>query len=306
MNYREQQRKRAVESRDKLFGDPGGGMYRGKERGFVLKQPRLNLWDGIRFDAIQYFQDNEITWWPGSRTEPSGHLLSSQIAGINHLFLAREKKGFAARILQGIDPEVQEAVIVDSGYVEFEFIGEAQYLKEKSFSRGQNCTSIDAVMIGKLHSGDKRLYAFEWKYTEYYSRKDLYIPQRAQVYDDLIRASDSPFVDSIDVRAYYYEPFYQLMRQTLLAHLCVKNNDHGVSSYKHVHVVSPENHALLNKITSPDFAHESTYDTIHDAWNAALREPNNFLATDPQELLRPINDAGDAPALIEYLAERYW
>lgn len=32
----------------------------------------------------------------------------------------------------------------------------------------------------------------------------------------------------------YYEPFYQMMRQTLLGNLCAINNDHGCDDYIHV------------------------------------------------------------------------
>jgi len=214
MTYRERERKKAISIRDSMFKDPGSGFFLGKERDFVLNELALNLWKGIREDAREYFKKNQIPWWQGDRDGPTGHLLSSQVACLNHLYYLRQRKDLATAVLKGIDPAVTEAVMVDDGMVEFEFIGEHNYLGEKSHTRGANSTSIDAVMIGK--SGrQKKFFLIEWKYTEDYGFESKYIAERSSVYDKLITAKDSPFVD-IQVEALYYEPFYQLMRQTLL------------------------------------------------------------------------------------------
>ena len=179
---------------------------------------------------------------------------------------------------------LQYAAIVDDGFVEFEFIGEKQYLKERGFIRGANCTSVDAVMIGKLKNGEKRIYFIEWKYTENYSSHNMYIPECASVYDGLIVADDSPFMDSIDVQAFYFEPFYQLMRQTLLAEECVKHKDHGVTSYRHIHVVPEENYNLRNKVTSRTLCGND----IHEAWERVLKNKEYFISITPEKFLYPV------------------
>ena len=51
----------------------------------VLKDPKKKLWNGIREGVIDYFENNHIVWWPG-QSSPAGHMLSSQIACLNHLF----------------------------------------------------------------------------------------------------------------------------------------------------------------------------------------------------------------------------
>ncbi len=191
MNYREKERKRAIDIRESLFKDPGNGAFFGKDREFVLSNPTFNLWEGIRVDAKQYFNRNKIPWWMGNNDSPTGHLLSSQVACINHLYYLRQRKDLATSIITEIDSGITEAVIVDDGYVEFEFIGCKQYLKEKSWTRGVNCTSVDAVMIGKNHIGKKIFFLIEWKYTENFSSENKYIPERAEVYDDLIEDSGS-------------------------------------------------------------------------------------------------------------------
>ena len=101
-------------------------------------------------------------WWESDCLTPSGHLLSSQIACVNHLYYIRQRKDLATAILKAIDNNVIEAVKVDTGYVEFEFIGKKNYLGEKSFTRGSNCTSIDAVMLGRDKQGKYRLFPIEW------------------------------------------------------------------------------------------------------------------------------------------------
>lgn len=238
---------------------------------------------------------------------PTGHLLSSQIACVNHLYFIRQREDIATTILKNIDNDVEKAVPVDDGYVEFEFIGSAKakiplLLNEKSLTRGANCTSIDAVMIGQLRSGFKRLYLIEWKYTESYQTEDKYIPERAIRYDNLITSPDSPFVDGINARTLYFEPFYQLMRQTLFGCQSVKVGDYGVSSYKHIHVAPIGNTELREKITSDGLAGTD----IHDAWRKTLKDKDTFIGTTPETLLKPVANMKDTKSVFNYLDNRYW
>ena len=128
--------------------------------------------------------------------------------------------------------------------------GARQYLAERAFLRGANCTSVDAFMIGRTADGGRRAFLIEWKYAETYPREDKYIPERARVYDHLIAAEDSQF-KQIPQRAFYYEPFYQLMRQTLLGWQISKHRDHGCTSYRHVHVVPKQNTEFHSNVISP-------------------------------------------------------
>jgi len=113
-----------ISIRETFFKDPGNGIFYGKEREFALSDPIINLWEGIRYDAVDYFKRNNIEWWQSSGDDlPTGHLLSSQIACLNHLYFIRQREDLATAILKSIDPDVDKAVPVDDGYVEFEFIG---------------------------------------------------------------------------------------------------------------------------------------------------------------------------------------
>lgn len=301
MRYREQERKKAIEIRESLFKDPGNGIFFGKEWGFVLSNPALNLWEGIRKDALQYFERNGIPWWLGKEDGPTGHLLSSQIACINHLYHLRQRKDLATAVLKEIDSKIIEALIVDDGYVEFEFIGCKNYLGEKSWKRGANCTSIDAVMIGRNKEGNKVFFLIEWKYTEFYSSEDKYIRPRAKVYDHLIKDSSSPFREK-SVRVYYFEPFYQMMRQTLLAWKLIENKDHCCSDYYHIHVIPDENRDLIQKITSPNLEGKD----ISEAWQMILNNPDKYKHISPKGFLKPCSEITDSQSLLSYLEKRYW
>jgi hypothetical protein len=52
MNYLEDQRQKAILARDLIFKDPCGGIFRNLEREFVLSNPSLNIWAGVRENTI--------------------------------------------------------------------------------------------------------------------------------------------------------------------------------------------------------------------------------------------------------------
>lgn len=302
MSYIESERQRAIAGREKMFRDPGQGIFFDQERDFVLNDPTLNLWAGIRDDAIAYFDHHKISWWKGGSTNtPTGHLLSSQIACVNHLFPARQRVDVATAILQGLDSEIVTADRIDDGYVAFEFIGSKRHLMERGFTRGANCTSLDAAMVGITGDGQRRLFLIEWKYVETYQVEDKYIDQRAVIYDQHIMKSDGP-IEIDDPAKLYYEPFYQLMRQTLLGWLMVQGKELGCTSYRHVHIAPAENIELLNRVTSPSLPGKSVY----EAWRSVLRGPELFISKTPKELLSPVASLSDTKSAIGYLARRYW
>jgi hypothetical protein len=159
-------------------------------------------------------------------------------------------------------------------------------------------------MIGRTAVGHRRAFLIEWKYTESYRQENKYIPARASVYDDLIRAPDSPF-KPIEPRALYFEPFYQMMRQTLLGWQMTKHEDdyYRCTSYRHVHVIPEQNSELRGNVTSPLLNGTD----MCDVWrNQVLKEPTFYSETSPSNFMKPVLDARDAKALTDYLARRYW
>ena len=174
-------------------------------------------------------------------------------------------------------------------------------MKELSFKRGAECTSIDAAMIGSTAEGVRVLFLIEWKYTEVYNNKDLYCGVRANIYDNLITSLDSPFNYYL-TRAYYFEPFYQMMRQNLLGYCCTKYKDYDCDDYRLVHVIPEKNEELLNTINS----NYLNGNTIKDAWLKTLKRPETYIHKSPEELLEPIQNCNDVSSLVSYLRERYW
>ena len=301
MSYREDQRKKVIAIRDEVFSDPGGGVFKKAPREFVLQEPVLNLWSEIREDVSDYFGRNQIVWWGDGGNYPSGHLLSSQIACLNHLFFMHQRKDVATAVLKAVHSEVVEAVGMDDGFVEFEVVGAENYLGEKSHSRGANATSIDAVMVGKKADGHNVLAMIEWKYTEDYRPNNKYIPARANIYDRLLAEPDCP-IQVERFESLYFEPFYQLMRQTLLGWKMVQAGEYGCDEFIHLHVIPAANKELKMRVTSPGLEGDS----MSEAWNNALLDPAQYQVISPEEFLAPGKTCQDTTEILSYLERRYW
>lgn len=288
MDYKEKQRKKVIDFRNEVFKDPGGGLFKNLDREFVLKDPTLNLWAGIREDVIQYFSNNKIPFWD-SGCEPTGHLLSSQIACLNHLYFLRQRKDIASAVLKGIDSDVKTALILDNcdGYVDFEVIGSKNYLGEKLHTRGANSTSVDAAMLAELNNGKRRLYFIEWKYVETYSKASKAEGEsgktRLGIYQPFLMHPDSPLKVS-NIEGLFTEPYYQLMRQTLLASEIVKAREYQADSYLHIHAIPKDNLELKNVNTASG---KLIGNTLEQTWKNILKKPSQYVAIDPQDLLLP-------------------
>jgi hypothetical protein len=310
MSYIENERQKwATGQFQRFFKDPGNGIFMGKPRYFVLSDTCLNLWKGIRSDVISYFKENNIVWWKGKDKLPSGHILSSQIACLNHLFYIRNRHDLATSILQKINPDIisDETFNVedDKSYIEFEFVGKDCDKIERGEKRGANCTSLDAAMIGKKKNGTKILVAIEWKYTESYKGNSLSSGEsgkkRLGNYHKLLNLTDWPIIFK-KIEDLYYEPYYQLMRQTLLAKKIVENKSCGVSDWIHLHIIPCANIDLLNSKTSPNLTGEN----LGEIWKSCLKDRSKYKIISPEVLLSPvINDSGFAK-IYNYLKKRYW
>jgi hypothetical protein len=188
MSYASEQYKNAVKYKESLQIDAETKytvISNGKTYHHVLKDTKLNLWEGIRENALAYFKEKGIHWHKNTiegnpETIPEGDLLSSQLSCVNHLLCLRNNKEYATAILKNIDNRIVSAEIVkdgygDDGYVELEVSGTKNNdnpLKEKSRhrSRGEKSTSVDAIMVGKKDDEKNMLVFIEWKYTEDYTR----------------------------------------------------------------------------------------------------------------------------------------
>jgi len=310
MNYLEEQRQKATELRNDVFKDPGGGIFKNSEREFVLKDAHLNLWAGIREDAINYFAKYGIPFWD-SGDEPTGHLLSSQIACLNHLYFIRQREDVATKILQAVKNNVKQALRIDngdmdSGFVDFEVIGQKNYLGEKSHTRGANSTSVDAMMLAEMDNGQRQLIFIEWKYVEKYGSNskatDKGGPTRLGIYSSFLNRPDSP-LKAANIEGLFTEPYYQLMRQTLLANEMVKAREYGATDYLHLHII-PTNNRDLKEVNTA--AGKLAGNTLRETWNNILESPEKYDVIDPKDFLMPAMKCSDTLTIIKYLQQRYW
>ncbi len=308
-----------IQSSDLFEGVHGNGKFKGKERKFVLEegQSSKNLYSDIRDQAQQYFNNNHIGWWSGKMV--SGHVLSSQVACINHLFPLRNNPEVLKEILCSIHglEDVEEVLPIPGWldkeenkphYIAFEAISHNDNLKEGSLTRGSNCTSIDALMIARAKK-DVVLIPIEWKYTEFYAFDDKTCKKRMDCYEHLIMNSKQLRIpqEGIAHSIYFQEPFYQLMRQTLWAEQVLENEPeswHGATRFVHLHVVPFDNKDLLNR----NYRKFTNMDGLHGTWMQYINDEEKYVLINPRELLKPLDGSSvtKLQTLQTYLKTRYW
>lgn len=177
MSYKSKQRARGEQLIQSGFFDTdmGWSIFRKKLYSFVLQDGRNNLHPDIRTDALSYFLQNKIVWWPGSYG-PTGHVLSSQIACLNHLFPIRQNKDQVLNLLQSVTDDFIEVFPIAEnipGYIQFEAVGgDVNFLNEGKNTRGSQCTSVDAFVYALHRNGKRFLIPIEWKYVEAYDNGD--------------------------------------------------------------------------------------------------------------------------------------
>ncbi len=258
---------------------------------------------------------NNIAWWGGKK--PTGHLLSSQIACINHLFAIRNDKDAVLELLKTVSEDFVDIYKIGtdnflSEYIQFEAVSDNDYLNEGQSTRGSNCTSVDALIFAKHKNGSKWLIPIEWKYTEHYDNLNKATEgckanpekckgkERQRRYTDLI--NNSKQLKNEDHFVYYFEPFYQLMRQTLWAEQMVANKEKETlkaDNYLHIHVIPSGNKDLLKKeYKCSGFDMETT-------WKKHLIDKEKYVIISPKDFLVNLNKEKYTD-LYNYLNERYW
>lgn len=323
-NYKETQCNKQInliKDSDLFEKAESGGEFRGVSRNFVLQDGSYNLYKDIRKDAIDYYKNNDIKWWCLNK-DACGHILSSQVACLNHLFPLRKDPEILKTIINtATGREFEEILPIpkerDNGeehYIAFEVVSFQDHLNEsqkgKELTRGANCTSIDALIIAKDQKKDVWIIPIEWKYTEPFSKKDMSNEdrkgepkgsngrgiERMTRYDSLIRVStqvNHKKLESYQGSPYYQESFYQLMRQTLWAEQVIKKESakwHNAKKFLHINII-PDNNPYSDKINE---------------WKKYLTNPNLFKIIDPKKFLEPIKNKYTYTDLYNYLNERYW
>ncbi len=273
----------------------------------TLGHEEENLFPGLRGTggAIEFFRERGIKWWKSPRSGdstgdgPTRNMASSQVACVNFMLPLANWPGALTMALQAIDADVLRVADVEyhgnASPVEFEWIGIGGSL-EGGKVRGANNTSIDAFLIAETASGKRWAYLFEWKYVEqYYSSKPNFKgagrqgETRRSRYEPAYYAACSSFDHSAapEMEDFFYEPFYQIMRQRLLADRMVEKEELGVTEAKVVVVVPQQNIAYREIITSPPLKKRfPQLQTVEDVVRASLKRPEEqFAMVSPATLL---------------------
>ena len=246
-----------------------------------------NLLPAARESALREFADKQVAWHAQTPLGPTNHLLSSQIQCVNALEPLAHDAARLAKALGDVLPIAEPLEIEPGRLVAFEYIGDHDYLGETPTGprrRGAHTTSADAAIRYRTPDGTVEIALIEWKYTEAYLGHELSADKRdirRGRYRTLWEAEDSPLrTDLIPYDDMFVEPFYQLVRQQLLAHELEKAHELDADVVRVVHV-SPKDNTELRASLNRD-SHRAAGSDVFDIWRAMVRTPDRFISIDSQ------------------------
>ena len=295
------------------------GVYRGKPRPFCLPLECAdeNLFSQIRSPVTRYFTKEEIKWHDGQQARPSNHLCDSHVCCVNFLFPFADKPDALVELLRPVFPKIRRVLPIEDPpqLVAHEWIGLENYLREKvarhgKRTRGANFTSADAAVMFEREDGIRQIALIEWKYTEAYGSTFLRFAKsgtdRAAIYSHLYNRHDFPLdkqrVPSFD--ALFYEPFYQLMRQQLLAHEMERARELGAQVVSVLHI-APAHNGDYPKVTSPPL--RELGDTVIGVWKQLVGSADRFTSISTEELFGrfPVERFPELADWWAYITARY-
>ena len=245
----------------------------------------LSLLPEVRGEALALFADLGIPWHAAVDGGPSNHLLSSQVQCVNALGQMVTDPQPLRKAFGDLLGTAEVLQIEPGRYLTFEYIGPTDYFDEAPGgirTRGAHCTSVDAAFLHRTHDDIVELVLIEWKYTESYrvrepdARRDAV---RSNRYWEAVRASDGPVRGNILAFEHLLdEPFYQLVRQQLLAHALERSGAEGASRVRLVHVLPADNEEYQASLARPE--HRALGSSVSAVWGKLLRHEDRFLALD--------------------------
>lgn len=151
------------------------------------------------------------------------------------------------------------------------------------------CTSVDAAFVHRTIAGAVELVLVEWKYTESYRPRKVQPAkddERWSRYGTALTAADSPLrSDLLSFSNLLDEPFYQLMRQQLLAHELEKIGAYGADVVRVLHVRPSANTGYERSVQRP--GQRALGDTVSGVWAQLLRSQDRYAALDSAVFLDP-------------------
>jgi len=104
--------------------------------------------------------------------------------------------------------------------------------------------------------------------------------------------------------ALFYEPFYQFMRQQLLANEMEKAKELGANIVSLLHI-APRHNQEFQRVTSPGLS--TIGDSVIDIWNKLQRPPHRFDSVSTEDLFNRFS-IRQFPEMVEwreYITTRY-
>ena len=294
---------------------------------------RLAFYGGFATDVLECFHTNDIAL----HTEAL-NLKSSQVACINFLFPFYQHPSRAPSVLRNLFPD-----IATLDRLEFEYTGQEEgsvvctdWLGEPmSGKRGQNRTSIDAAIFWTDTKQKAHISLIEWKYTERsfgscsaYQKADKADKKFCRCLDVLKCPAEECLVAKpgrnrgrkywahmsragidltrlVDIKGCPFQgPFYQLMRQFLVAQFLRENR-----IADHVEVVSLEFAGNLSLRAVPVQLQplcDKPDDTVVDAWNSAIKHTPLMRRITAEQLLAGYDTSiGIDRSWRQYILDRY-
>jgi hypothetical protein len=275
------------------------GVYEKHQRAYPMCLPiefaSHNLLPEVRDGALDLFTELDIRWHDSVAGGPSNHLRDSQVQCVNALFPMTSTPDRVQLAFGGVVDIAEVLQIEDGRFLTFEYIGPNDYFGEGMRNgveigrrRGTNCTSVDAAFLYKTSAGVTELALVEWKFTESYmtalDRKPASDAVRVGRYVADLTAPDGPVAaDVIPIAFLLDEPFYQLMRQQLLAHRLEVDQVLGAEVVRVLHVLAPENTGYQASLVRAE--HRALGDTVDEVWAKLLRAPDRFRHVNPAVFL---------------------
>jgi hypothetical protein len=271
----------------------------------------LNLAPAIRDAADRLFSALPSIQWH----QHANHGLSSQVCCVNFLLPFADKHELLRRWVEHVTgDQVAEMLPIELAragrdwFITFEWIGDTDYLNEgkkgATRKRGANATAADAAVRYRDSQGRRNLLLIEWKYTEKYGQP--LAPKgnetRRKRYQDIFRDPSGPISKKADVALddFFYEPFYQLLRQQMLA-WHTQNSNPEIDRARVLHL-SPASNRALHAVTSPDFRRFGG--DAFQIFKSLLAEPRDFISMSIEDAFAPLTAWPEAD-WYPWLRQRY-
>ncbi len=201
-----------------------------------------------------------------------------------------------------------------SRFVSFEWIGDKNYLGEVvsrngKRTRGANYTSADAAVLFEETTGIRHVALIEWKYTESYHSTPCRFAKsgrdKTTIYEHLYHSDDFPLNKLLvhEFAVLFYEPFYQLLRQQLLANEMERAHELGADIVSLLHI-APAHNRDFHYVTSPSLRPYGN--SVIEIWNKLIRRADRFTSVSTEELFSKLSvERWGLEEWWTYISERY-